>query len=527
MNQNNKPPTKKEDERNREWMQCQTETLNYNCELDNCQSLKRCQFVLKMYNSIKSEQTQIVSQIDSLHNYSVISMLNDFQHINREHGSITNGDQNKLFQIFQQTVANGCTNQCDMYERHLFPRIITNAPNEQKSKDLKTKPPMSNKNKQDKKEIFTRRILHKYNSYFCHSNERRNISRASYNKFVTQYPEQKSDFYDKFETYMLGERLWYWPDNSVGIPWRDDYCVVTAHYENLKTELLENPYLKMDITEWDDYEFYANEYHNTNNAKLTIARSVGFAIEIYPNDMISRQHLLTLLTYCNNSDLQHIFLQNCRKQKVDDTVKSVADNNKYIANWCRLLFESVQIFGKSITKDEIVYRGINKNFIVNSISAGFWSPTSTTTNWNIARGFIQNFGMLLTLVNTRGRGGFNFDCQWLSDFEESERLFYGAALIIRNIEFKSSNNINVKSNDLTIYFKAIQLFQSITTGKPFMTFNNNENNYVIVENALIQMIEQYLFNDNKHQIPIYIQKCFCACTQHYLIKGCYLFIFEA
>eukprot|EP01084_Bolivina_argentea_P008921 16699_1 len=108
----------------------------------------------------------------------------------------------------------------------------------------------------------------------------------------------------------------------------------------------------------------------------------------------------------------------------------------------RILRETVEIFG--IDKEyrgASFYTGISFVMSIPSFRIRLCSPSSTSTQIEVAIKFSGRNGMILKLMKAKGWNSLQaFDCSWISRYkEEDERLFHGGhhpiyiqTVIIRN-----------------------------------------------------------------------------------------------
>eukprot|EP01083_Nonionella_stella_P080578 221508_1 len=478
-------------------------------DANSCVCVKRVLLILEFHSfncqtQLEQSTLHISDIIDNLPNYSRHSMLCDMQHVKSNHSPDIQCDGN----------------DCVIFKRNCRRRNYREHSLQSASSFI---------------ERFTISILDKYHSSFCHSNQR-TFSSLTMDRFTTHCQEQQDSQHNddhhedskscekatELPHYLFGQPLCYHNEkdstrNTMSMTF------VTPIHADLKTELLQNKHYSIDKEDYESYQFEAKEFQKSDNAKKARRRAkpLGFALHIKPNDILSTNHFICILSYCNDNTLQQMFTQNCRNQNIDALVK----NNQHIANWCRLLRETILIFGEPLKETITVYRGISTTFILSQIKASFWAPTSTTTNFMIAKNFIDdgNDGMILSLCNERVRGGTHFDCEWISQFpEEKEKLFYGVALIINEVMLTGINRIG--ADKLSVYIESIQLFQAIITGRPFRTkpiFRPS------IQHMLIRMIQCYLKNGD--DIPSYPRLCFEASVQSTVInkKNAAIFILKS
>eukprot|EP01084_Bolivina_argentea_P256245 431331_1 len=176
---------------------------------------------------------------------------------------------------------------------------------------------------------------------------------------------------------------------------------------------------------------------------------------------MSINHLISLKLYTDFNDIQREFKLNCRFNDENETLSELVIRNSEIGHWCRYVFESCSFFGNLLhiqkSESKIVYCGLKKKLIFNSMTQRFECMLSTSKSSNIASNFGRDEGIVLQLkaANTKTR---YFDCSFLSHYEQEwERLCMGSSLKICNIY------INGKSSKK--YIIAIQLFEQIINGK--------------------------------------------------------------
>eukprot|EP01084_Bolivina_argentea_P281646 481924_1 len=114
-----------------------------------------------------------------------------------------------------------------------------------------------------------------------------------------------------------------------------------------------------------------------NTSKIKTIVSNGFRKAVYgicKNNPIDLQHLLAVKFYTDSSKLCDMLTTTLRSTDV----KRISQ----IANWAKLLTESVQCYGTALKrgKKHKYYRGISKRFQFEMIAMRFNLPTSTTTD---------------------------------------------------------------------------------------------------------------------------------------------------
>lgn len=260
--------------------------------------------------------------------------------------------------------------------------------------------------------------------------------------------------------YQFGENFEYWP------AYREYYNYIDAKWKTLKEELLNNTIYKIEIQIWIHTKTNANqELLSAKGRKQLIAQKNFYnnitGIEF--GQSISVRHLCTVLLYTNHTTMQEQFKKTMRMpsniQQIEVAYDLLKSQNAQIAIWCKLLFESVHLFGTIMTCDQLFYHGISRRLLFEKFYAAFNCPISTTTEISVAKNFRQSLKGIILCVSCQSNQALisYLDVSWLSNFRgESERLFYGAHLRIIDIEWRHHH--------LEYYLRSLTLFLRITNG---------------------------------------------------------------
>ena len=238
--------------------------------------------------------------------------------------------------------------------------------------------------------------------------------------------------------------------------------------------------------------------------------------KITADQIITKQHLISIMIYTNHSEIQRRYKETLRLPaniKVNDNNNNhrngetkedndiyqqkyieLKEQNSEIANWCRLLFESVRFWGTIMTEKDFFFHGIDRTLLFDKFYGSFKSPISTSTQISVAQSFKDNQeGIIIKVSCSSEKSMIPFlDVSFISDFRmESERLFYGADLNIIDIYYKKMR--------FDFMLRALSLFQYIVSGG-FFTHNSkliNDKN----QKRLISLIENYLkYHDKEYLI---------------------------
>eukprot|EP01084_Bolivina_argentea_P077005 139602_1 len=257
-----------------------------------------------------------------------------------------------------------------------------------------------------------------------------NILIAMNNYYYTNAPNreplQDDDIDVTGNVYNHGIAFWYWEKL------KSEKRYVQKAYVNLKEEVLQ--FKQFMRKNWIDL---------IDECKILIKCDViknisssGNKADIYgitEGTSITMGHLCAIKLYTDYSWLCKIFCECFRKKKLSETqyerTKSVQLRNEKVANWARLLIETVQSYGTFSTGKTKYYRGITMEFMFKRFVTRFNVPLSTTTNFNNATEFSSGDGLVIELkrYNEYIPG---FDCSIASIFDdERETLFFGTESI--------------------------------------------------------------------------------------------------
>eukprot|EP01083_Nonionella_stella_P250094 864124_1 len=143
-----------------------------------------------------------------------------------------------------------------------------------------------------------------------------------------------------------------------------------------------------------------------------------------------------------------MFRESYRASEHDDNnqnIRSYHINNFY---WMgRFIYTAIQFFGEKPSNHNSFYHGLKKQFLFTEFSTIFETPTSTTTDAEIARiKFAQENGVVLTL-KPKFKNDLNnskyLDVSTISGYgKENERLFAGmTVLAVVDIQYRKRNSI--------------------------------------------------------------------------------------
>eukprot|EP01083_Nonionella_stella_P043258 116725_1 len=252
---------------------------------------------------------------------------------------------------------------------------------------------------------------------------------------------------------------------------------ICKKHSDMKDELLNNPFQTLSLAQ------YQHQYEESNVFLecAAIRRLKCEHIPLYdepqaidtglsPKSPITAPHIMSLLFYCNFTELCTVFSSTFRRIAQNETDEGVKERNAHFFHWSKLLLESIHLFGTPLTTGGIlskftVYHGVSCIMVFNNMNQGVYGPFSTTAQFNVALQFADS-GKTGGLVLTLGRSSSikhnkYFDCGLISNFTaESEKLFLNGLVQIHDI-------VHVKSKQsFGWYCRALTVLTSMLNATP-------------------------------------------------------------
>eukprot|EP01084_Bolivina_argentea_P005446 10261_1 len=215
-----------------------------------------------------------------------------------------------------------------------------------------------------------------------------------------------------FTKFIFGREFEYVDDDE---KYSGNIQIIKKKYSSLKIELTSNHIAIITMNQFDAECDKAQIHYDS------YYRKKHYPDEQHP--LISIEHLLSLMVYCNFDGLQNTFSQTYREN---------IDNHNYFYHLGKLLKESVVNFGTPIRSGAIskFYHGINQKLvpkeIVGALGKGIsiYCPLSTSSSYAVAVNFTAgNQGLVMTFGGNTSKAKY-FSVDWLSDYaNEREHLF--------------------------------------------------------------------------------------------------------
>eukprot|EP01084_Bolivina_argentea_P166729 289420_1 len=407
-------------------------------------------------------------------NISYIDLLNYFNEL------ITNNKS-----IHNRTCDNDTNNKCKYIHRYILNR------NRRMNR---------NDNYDNKATKLFVELLDKIHLFLYHNDSI--IDQNIQNKFVIntqthtyddeqKYDKNKSELNES--TFAFGEQFAYYATHDQNLTY-ENYII--PKYKDLKDELTRNKYYKLNENEY--YYYYIKALNIKQTKKFKNIKCLQWGVihacsTMQPNDTISINHIISLLIYSNEDELQRIYKKHTRKMHKNEVLSDVWERHSFVAHWTRYLKESCNFFGEKMKFNEYLYCGMDRKLIFNSFNITNHCPLSTTTSLVVAHNFATNHGIILKFAKNDIDHCMYFNMMYLSDFtQEREKLFCGTAkLKICDIIISGNSNKN------KVY--ALQLLELILSGSLFYYKLNKYLYTNNVQTILIGLLNNYINNINNKQ----------------------------
>eukprot|EP01084_Bolivina_argentea_P259594 438066_1 len=441
------------------------------CVVHNCLSLKRMQKLLQLYHEwlYYKQNKKFITCIlsNSLDNYSMKNILNDYHHIKqkRYNISLTNKACPKL-------------SACIPLQRH------------KRDNNLNYKQQYFGTNAT---EIVTQRMLDQMHLYMYHDLTRRNTDinstkvAGNQSRFGTVVHKQlknnerneennaTNDFKDfendndnlESDSYNFGQQFFYWEY------YKNHKWFIRPKYDNFKHELTTNTIYSINAFSWMiEWENAKDKLENDELVRnLRSNHEFHAKYKIKPDKPVTMNHLMAILFYCNTTELQSKFSSTYRQlTHVMETQDDFKRRHSHYFYFGKYLREIVEVFGDVLVEDDIIfYHGINHPLYFTKMIAKFYCPTSTSKKFGVAANFAGTDGMVLSFTKYF-RNAFYFDCILSGFDQEEECLFIGGYAALRISNIVHFINCREKVENYSKYLKLMEIFINLVT-------NNNSDQH--------------------------------------------------
>ena len=309
-------------------------------------------------------------------------------------------------------------------------------------------------------------------------------------KFSEGYPFMYWDWYkDKDDSPIVAQLGRHLTELSLlyNIDFSEYSCrqlYVEQKYSSYKEEILKH----LTIKNYDAIMVKLEEFMNSVKIKQLICKNDWDKEHHYTprkGEPISRNHVISIILYCDFTDYCSKFSGTFRKSSLTETFVSVKARNREFWFQSKHLREVVEIYGSGGYNDNKTARsrgipfqddekyneegpyftGINGIMVVSQFSLFLSAPTSTTKDIEVSLNFTNGKQGMIVQFDRTGYSSAssltNFDCSFISRYpEENERIFMFGTQPIR-IE---SVRIVETGQNLENVFKALFAVDALFSG---------------------------------------------------------------
>jgi len=185
-------------------------------------------------------------------------------------------------------------------------------------------------------------------------------------------------------------------------------------------------YKHLDITKYKEVLNKAQQFINTKIAKSLTEYDNG-------TKPISLSNLMSVILYCDYTDLSSDFSSTFRRLNIFETLKQIKKRNQKYANLSKILQNTITYCGQSYLFDNgflsslkgPFYCGMSIVLKMPQFQVYLLSPTSTSVHKEVATKFSGNKGMILEMDNDKGDSQLvmGMDCSWISRYREEDERY--------------------------------------------------------------------------------------------------------
>eukprot|EP01084_Bolivina_argentea_P262137 443229_1 len=245
----------------------------------------------------------------------------------------------------------------------------------------------------------------------------------------------------------------------------------------LKTELLNSQYVSQN--NWiSTFAKAIQKYKLIIKDENFKAKQFDDNYNICRHDQMGLHNILVICFYTDFSKLCTSYRASYRRLENDKNNDDVRKRHKIFYYLSRMLFETIEFFGETMTNKDLVFHGLDKELLFDNFITHFNAPMSTTIVKESAINFAGRDGIILHLKNGNTDISENYniskyqpnqprylDVNWISAHNlEKEWLFYGNSIIFQvvNIQhMRDRQGIQIPKNTL----KQLNLLQKIIEQK--------------------------------------------------------------
>ena len=345
------------------------------------------------------------------------------------------------------------------------------------------------------------------------------ISRGKNNKYYTDISDTHTH-----KNAIFGYRYYYWDyyresmkeDNGPNIGYKQKDWYIHCKYKDLKEEILNNQILRLNVSKYGDALYKVQRLMETDHVKGFKSNNYGefnAIFHIESGRAMSVDHLMSIVLYTDYHELSHYFSETSRRIRKKETNDEIKLRNREYWHWSKLLIESVQLYGVSISdsKTETFFHSISQKSSFNEFECFLCGPTSTSPFDKVVEQFMSDNdeGILLELEKENEFSSLKvFNCASLSFYPcEDERLFIFGD---KPLKFYNLIMLSPEYDNFRWFIRAINMFDACLNGKRIKhEINSNKNieddDYQIIYNL---MAHYDAMNKYENNLPKYINHLF-------------------
>eukprot|EP01083_Nonionella_stella_P150959 481748_1 len=418
----------------------------------NCSTIHRLCVILKHFHFLTREISEtrpfyrygIKAFLSKLPGYSAIKLIDDVDHLLRCHDDVADT-------INYEDIQQRYGILCESYEECVFSRR-SQRETQQKVLDIGEKKALFHSHNMT--DFVYISVLDRAHVVLLHCDDDIDISKKLLHK--------DSRMIAKYSTY---------PVYSTGVYMQ--YDALNPLHLHLREEMTCNKLCHIGRDDWTLCLEKAKLFIQSSNAK-GIWRSNESNPEhgIEKNDPLQIEHILSIIFYCDFSDLCEAFRGTYRRRTQHTTDEEVQQLHSTHFYWFgRFVYGAIQFCGQKplkpsrSKKNRAFYHGLKEKFLFNYFSASYETPTSTTYDLSVAQSFAGRGGIILELgpkYKTEVNYSRCLDVSTISDYTaEKERLFAGMTelAIINIIDLGASGD--EERYEMAKYMKVILYFERL------------------------------------------------------------------
>eukprot|EP01084_Bolivina_argentea_P118001 209463_1 len=176
--------------------------------------------------------------------------------------------------------------------------------------------------------------------------------------------------------------------------------------------------------------------------------------EIALNDPLKLDHIVSLISYTDETDLCTSFRTTYRKIKANESITSQKERHSKFGNMGKLLYQSFVFYANKHSQITSLYHGMSFPLLFTTLYCSFDAPTSTTTAVSVAQNFGNDMGIVVEFESCESCKFIRtLNMELFSCFNEEEHLIFETRLHIKKIFLPRERAwINAKlMNTLSLY----------------------------------------------------------------------------